>query len=153
MAEAGMLPPPKGESPAGFTMRDNYGVAGQTVNVGTVNVRTARQSTSRRAVTPGLIEADPDMRTYAQYLVKRYIEWRIKGQRVDKRRFSPASAHGILAEGFGSPSSVFLIPQQRFDEWVRSAQRKIDRTAFGRINTQRNYHTWEEHLHERHGRS
>ncbi len=155
MAEAGALPLPKGQAPRGRIMRDNYGIAGQTVNVGTVNMRRERATSSRRSVTPGLVEANPDMRTYAQYLVKRYIDWRIKSQAIDRRRFSPASAHGILAEGFGSPTSVLLIPEDRFHQWVFAAQRKIDRTTFGRINGRRarNYHSWEEHFAERHGGS
>lgn len=153
MAEAGALPPPKSQTAASVTMQDNYGIAGQTVNVGTVNMRRGFSSTKRRAITPGLIEADPDMRTYADYLVKKYIEWRKKGQAIDNRAFSAGSAHGILAEGFGSPSSVLLIPQVRFYDWVSQAQAKIDRTTFGRINRKRarNYHTWEEHLTRRHG--
>jgi hypothetical protein len=109
---------------------------------------------ARREITPGLIEAEVDMRTYANYLVGRYIDWRKKGQDIDGRRFSPGSAHGILGEGFGSPTSVLLIPQSRFFDWVSSAQAKIDRTAFGRINKVRkgrNFHSWEEHLAERHG--
>lgn len=154
MAEAGALPPPKGSLPsAGTTIQNNYGVAGTTVNIDQLNMRSA-SSKKRREVTPGLIEADADMRTYANYLVARYIDWRKKGQGIDKRRFAPGSAHGILAEGFGSPSSVLLIPQARFFDWVASAQAKIDRTAWGRnnkVHKGRNYHTWEEHLAERRG--
>jgi hypothetical protein len=153
MAESQALPPPKGQLGASTIMRDNYGVAAQTVNVATLNVRRERQSSGRRQITPGLIEADPDMRAYATYLVKKYIDWRKKGQRIDGRSFSPASAHGILAEGFGSESAL-LIPQERFHKWVIQAQRKIDRTTFGRINSKRgvrNYHTWEEQLAQRHG--
>jgi hypothetical protein len=154
MAEAGALPQPKGQNPAtAFTMRDNYGVnAG--VYIDELNMPRQRGSKGRREITPGLIEADPDMRTYADYLVKRYIDWRKKGAAIDNRHFSAGSAHGILAEGFGSPSSVLLIPQRRFHAWVEQAQAKIDRTIFGKNNMskgKRNYHTWEEHLAERRG--
>jgi hypothetical protein len=155
MAESGALPPPKGlPSRPGPTIQNNYGVAGTTVNINQLNMRRSGSSKGRRDITPGLIEADADMRTYANYLVGRYIEWRKKGQHIDKRRFLPGSAHGILGEGFGSPSSVLLIPQARFCDWVAKAQAKIDRTAWGRINKVRrgrNYHTWEEHLAERLG--
>jgi hypothetical protein len=135
-------------------MRDNHGIAAHTVNVETVKMQRDGNTKGRREITPGLIEADPDMRTYADYLVKKYIDWRKKGEAIDKRPFSAGSAHGILGEGFGSPSSVFLIPQGRFHQWVAQAQAKIDGTAFGRNNKKRvgrNYHTWEEHLAERHG--
>jgi hypothetical protein len=132
-------------------MRDNYGVAGTTIHIDQLNMPRPQRSSGRREITPGLIEADPDMRTYADYLVKRYIDWRKKGQKIDRRQFSAGSAHGILGEGFGSPSSVFLIPQVSFQRWVASAQAKIDRTTWGKNNKFRNYHTWEEHLKERHG--
>ena len=155
MAEAKALPLPKGSPPASVTtIENNYGVAGNTINIGQLNMRRVGALKGRREVTPGLIEANADMRTYANYLVGRYIEWRKLGQEIDKRRFSPGSAHGILGEGFGSPSSVLLIPQERFFDWVASAQAKIDRTSWGRINKKRNgsnYHTWEKHLAERKG--
>ena len=155
MAEAGALPPPKGSPSFSDTIiQNNYGVAGNTINIQQLNMRRSSSSKGRREVTPGLIEADADMRTYANYIVGRYIEWRKKGQDIDRRRFAPGSAHGILGEGFGSPSSVLLIPQTKFFAWVVSAQAKIDRTAWGRINKVRkgrNYHTWEEHLTERYG--
>lgn len=155
MSEAKALPPPKGTPPSsGTTIENNYGVAGTTVNIQELTMRHSAPAKGRREVTPGLIEADADMRTYANYLVGRYIDWRKKSQDIDRRRFSPGSAHGILGEGFGSPTSVLLIPQGRFVDWVASAQAKIDRTAWGRINKSRrgrNYHTWEDHLAERHG--
>jgi hypothetical protein len=155
MAEAGALPQPKGQNTAtAFTMRDNHGINAFEVNIDTLKMERESGSKGRRAITPGLIEADPDMRTYADYLVKKYIDWRKKGFVKDKRPFAPASAHGILAEGFGSPSSVFLISQKRFHAWVLKAQAKIDRTTFGKNNKKwkgRNYHTWEEHLAERRG--
>jgi hypothetical protein len=155
MAEAGALPPPKGQAPAATVlMRDNYGIAAETVKIDTVNLRRESGAKGRREITPGLIEADADMRTYADYLVKKYIDWRKKGSAKDNRPFAAGSAHGILAEGFGSPSSVFLIPQARFHDWVLQAQAKIDGTTFGRNNKKwkgRNYHTWDEHLAERRG--
>jgi hypothetical protein len=155
MAEAGALPPPKGQNPAtAFTMRDNYGMAAKTIKIGMVKMHREGGSKGRREITPGLIEADADMRTHANYLVRKYIDWRKKGVAIDKRPFAAGSAHGILAEGFGSPSSVLLITQERFHDWVLQAQAKIDRTTFGKINKskgKRNYHTWEEHLADRHG--
>jgi hypothetical protein len=152
MAEVGALPPPKGMR-SGTLVENNFGIAGHTINIEAVRIQSPRKG--RREITPGLLEADPEMRTYADYLVKRYIEWRHKGAAIDKRRFSPGSAHGILGEGFGSPSSVFLIPQPRFFDWVQSAQSKIDNTTWGRINKRkngRNYHSWDEHLRERLGK-
>lgn len=139
--------------PSPIVGRDNHGIAAEEVHIGTLKMEREK-SKGRRSITPGLIEADPDMRTYATYLVKKYISWRKKGAPIDHRKFSPGSAHGILAEGFGSPDSVLLIPQSRFASWMRQAQRKIDGTTFGRINTRNgfpNYHSWEQHLLERRG--
>jgi hypothetical protein len=156
MAEANALPPPKGSPSGRVFIVDNRGIAAHTVNIQEATFYRQAPSKMRRDITPGLIEADPDMRTYANYLVGRYIEWRKKGASIDGRRFSPGSAHGILGEGFGSPSSVLLIPQTRFQKWVAQAQAKIDRAAWGRGNKKRNgrnYHTWEEHLEERHGKT
>jgi hypothetical protein len=154
MAEAGALPKPKGHLPdAGTTIQNNYGIAGTTVNIQEVKLPRSEAKSGRREITPGLVEAEPDMRTYANYLVGRYIEWRKKSQSIDGRPFSAGSAHGILCEGFGS-QSVLLIPQSRFFDWVESAQAKIDRTTWGKINKKRvgkNYHAWEDHLKERHG--
>lgn len=90
------------------------------------------------------------MRDYANYLVKRYIDWRKKGitQGIDRRRFAPGSASSILAKGFGS-QTVLMIRAHLFGDWVCEAQKKIDNTVWGKLNTHRNYHTWKEHLEER----
>ncbi len=152
MAQAGFLPLPAELGTTHTTINNQGGIAGHTVNVGEVNFKPARGS-SKAPVLPGTIGADPNMRTYANYLVKRYVDWRKKGQAKDKRHFNPGSAHGILAEGFGSPSTVMHISQDRFFEWVKAAQCKIDRTTWGRINKHRNYHSYEEHLLERKPRS
>lgn len=150
MAQAGFLPLPAELEKPHTTIHNEGGIAGHTVNVGEVTFKQAKGS-SKAPVLPGTIGADPDMRTYADYLVKRYIEWRKIGQKIDKRPFRPASVHGILGEGFGSPSSVMHISQERFSDWVRSAQAKIDGTVWGRKNKNRNYHTYQEHLEKRKG--
>ena len=127
----------------------NNGVAAKRIDKVVINNKSPK---GRRSNTPGLVESDPDMRTYANYLVAKYIEWRLNGKSIDKRKFSPASAHGILGEGFGCGNSVYLIAQLRFFEWVKQAQRKIDGTVFGKRNRNagiRNYHSWDEHLKER----
>lgn len=156
MASSGHLPPPEGPKPRGkaapsLSMRDNHGVAGAHVTIERLTVKQERKGKS--GPVAGTIGADADMRTYADYLVKRYIDWRKKGIKggKDKRNFAPGSAHSILGKGFGSPSSVFLIPQNRFEDWFRQAQSKIDGTVWGKINQHRNYRSWEDHLAERHG--
>jgi hypothetical protein len=155
MERLGFLKPaPTRPAPSGPKIgRDNNGIAANEVHVENLHLHRDKKA-GRREITPGLIEADPDMRTYATYLVKKYIAWRKKGSIVDSRKFNPRSAHGILGKGYGSTDSVLLITQARFHRWVTDAQKKIDGTSFGRINKGkkiRNYHSWEEHLQQRHG--
>lgn len=155
MAQASKLPPRRG-SEARISVGVNSGVVAG--NVGTLNFRVSGRESKAPALIPGTIGADPDMRTYANYLVGRYIDWRKKSDeqlrrlgRPPRRAFSPGSAHGILGEGFGVTNSVLQISEDRFFPWVASAQAKIDRTVWGKKNPHRNYHTWEEHLRERRG--
>jgi hypothetical protein len=153
MASYRALPPVKGAQSSEsvqVNVGTNQGLAAGKVTIGKL-VINQKKSGGKRGFIPGTIGADADMKTYADYLVKRYIDWRKKGQMFDRRPFSPRSAHGILAEGFGSPSSVMDIPQERFFLWVAQAQQKIDRTVWGKNNKHRNYHSWEEHLAQRHG--
>jgi hypothetical protein len=143
---------PKAAGPGPAIYGDNHGIAAKEVHIGTVKI--GRQGKGKRATTPGLIEADPDMRTHANYLVKRYILCARTG------RSSTNGASHRLPHTESSrrasvlPGSVLLIPQKRFLEWVAQAQRKINGTVFGQQNRakgNRNYHSWEEHLIERHG--
>ena len=153
MAEHGYLPPPAGAPPSKAPMmRDNYGVAAENIRVENLTVKTPRGKSGKTPPIPGTIGADADMRDYANYLVKKYIEGRKKGiaRGTDRRPFAPGSASTILSEGFGS-QTVLMIPAHRFADWVPEAQKKIDNTIWGRQNPHRNYHTWEEHLAQRHG--
>jgi hypothetical protein len=129
----------------------NVQVAGNTVNVGSIKVPRDRRGKSARDL-PGTIGADPDMRTYAKYLVEKYIKCRKEGEkRVQQYSspFSPGSAHGILGQGFGVTNSVYQIRQLLFHDWVRSAQAKIRRTVFAKNLGHEFFHSWEEHLRQR----
>jgi hypothetical protein len=124
---------------------------GNTVNIGSIKVPRDRRGKSANDL-PGTIGADPDMRTYAGYLVGKYIECRQKGEkRIQQydRPFSPGSANGILGKGFGVTNSVYQIAQSRFLEWVESAQAKIRRTIFAKRLGHEFFHSWEEHLRQR----
>jgi len=154
MAEFGYLLPPAGKEPTSqMVVRDNHGVIADQMHVQNLTIKQTKEKSGKCLPLAGTVGADPDMRDYANYLSKKYIDWRKKGisKGLDKRRFNPASAQGILCEGFGSQSSL-IVPQTKFHAWVSQAQRKIDATAWGRINSHRNYHTWEEHLEQRHGK-
>ena len=134
-------------------MRDNYGVAGERVYVEKLTIKQMRKGSVKAPPIPGTIGANADMRTYATYLVKTYIKWRKYGIKYgkDKRSFNAGSSHGILCEGYGTDSAL-LIDQRRFSAWISQAQFKIDNTVGGKMNPHRNYHTWEEHLAQRHGK-
>jgi hypothetical protein len=153
MAEFGYLRSQAVQHPPTSTvMRDNHGIVAEQVHVGNLTVNLKKELSGKAPMMPGTVGADADMRDYANYLVKRYIAWRKKGieKGIDRRRFVPASAQGILCEGLGA-ESAHMVAQKRFFDWVSQAQRKIDATVWGKMNRHRNYHTWEEHLKERHG--
>lgn len=155
MAETGYLPSRKGKKtqPKSKVVNKgtNSGLMANTVNIGTLKVPKDRAGKSSREL-PGTIGADPNMRTYATYLVGKYIKCRQEGEKWVKqygRPFSPGSAHGILGEGFGVTNSVLQIPQRFFLDWVASAQSKIKRTVFAKNLGHKFFHSWEEHLRQR----
>jgi len=150
MAQMEVLSTPAELQKGTTTIHNQGGIAGHSVHVETAIFKPSKTS-AKTPTLPGTIGADPSMRTYADYLVKRYIDWRKKGSRIDRRQFDPGSAHGILGKGFGSPSTVMHISQTRFFEWVAQAQEKINKTVWGKNSKNRNYHTYEEHLKERNG--
>ena len=153
-AKLGRLPLPKNFLPViPPSMRDNYGVAGGRVHIENLIIKQDRKGSGKNPPIPGTIGADADMRTYATYLAGRYVKWRKIGIKLgkDKRPFKPGSAHGILCEGYGS-NSALLIDQSCFFAWIAQAQSKIDDTVWGKMNSNRNYHSWEEHLAQRRGK-
>jgi hypothetical protein len=150
-AKIGRLPLPKEAMPPMNSVQgDNYGVMAERIEKLTIKLGGGKSKSSE--VFPATIGANADMREYANRLVKRYIDWRKNSEKywpdTKRKPFSPSSAHGILCEGFGS-QSVLRIPDHRFEAWVCSAQKKIDRTIFGQQQP-KNYSTWEEFLKERH---
>lgn len=153
MAEFGYLGPQAGLRPRTPTaMRDNHGIVADQVHVDNFTLNQKKERSGKAPTMPGTVGADADMRDYSNYLSKQYIDWRKKGieKGIDSRRFTAASAQGILCEGFGA-QSAHMVAQGRFFAWVAQAQRKINATVWGKMNRHRNYHTWEEHLKERHG--
>lgn len=151
-AKLGRLPLPRSALPVvAPNMRDNFGVVAAHVHIDHLTVKSPRKGSGRAPLIQGTIGGNGDMRDYANYLVKRYIDWRKKGiaQGIDHRPFAPGSASSILAEGFGS-QTVLMIRDHLFSDWVHKAQKKIDDTIWGKQNKHRNYHTWEQHQKERH---
>jgi hypothetical protein len=157
MAETGHLAPRKDihilARPGGQFVNKgiNNGVMADVVHIKNLKVQRNQAGKSSREL-PGTIGADVDMRTYATYLVGKYIKCRQDGEKWIKqyrRPFNPASAHGILGEGYGVTNSVLQIPQTLFFRWMESAQNKIRRTIFAKNLGHEFFHSWEEHLRRR----
>lgn len=119
---------------------------------GGIQARNLTIKTSRKNLPIPLpadaIGASIAMRSYAEYLVKRYVDWRLKGvvSGKDGRRFHPSMAHQLVERKFGA--RTYLVPQDRFHDLARFLQEAIDETIEGRIKRShgvRNYHSFEEH--------
>jgi len=157
MAETGHLQSRKGHPkfPESSTriLNDgtNNGFMAKEIHIKTLKIPRDRSGKSSREL-PGTIGADADMRSYATYLVGKYIKSRQEGEKwVQQYRssFHPGSAHNILGQGFGVTNSVLQVSQESFFRWVASAQEKIRRTVFAKNLGHEFFHSWEEHLRQR----
>jgi len=95
------------------------------------------------------IGANSEMRAYIAYLVKKYVDWRVKGieSGKDKRRFHPSMIHQWIKRDFGD--STYYVSQKRFADLVNYLKGLIDGTIFGghrKRNGENNYHSYEDHL-------
>ena len=95
------------------------------------------------------IGANSEMRAYVAYLIKRYVDWRMKGieSGKDKRHFHPSMIHKWIQRDFGD--STYYVSQKRFADLVENLQTLIDGTILGGIRRrsgERNYHSFEDHL-------
>lgn len=111
------------------------------------NVTIKTQSKKAPSVQPlDAIGSSVEKKAYIEYLVKRYIEWRLDGTKSgkDNRPFHPSMIHKEIEREFGA--RTYLVPQSRFHDLVEYLQARIDATIKGRINRFRNYHSYEEHL-------
>ncbi|MGH7989001.1 MAG: hypothetical protein ACREDS_02235, partial [Limisphaerales bacterium] len=97
------------------------------------------------------VGANVEMRAYLEYLIDRYIDWRMDGikRRIDRRPFHPSMIHRDIKRDFGA--RTYLVPKNRFIDLVQYLQARIDDTIRGRNNAVRNYHSFEEHLKKLHG--
>jgi len=100
------------------------------------------------------VGANIPMRSYVEYLIKRYIEWRMAGVESgkDKRRFHPSMIHRLIEREFGARAN--LVPQARFVDLVEFLQVAVDDTIQGRMRrhySKRNYHSYQEHLEKLEG--
>lgn len=157
MAETGFLFPRKvntPQPPIASTVNNvgiNQGVVAGSISIDKLEIPRDSRGKSPRDLL-GTIGANADMRTYADYLVKKYIYCRKNGEKRVKQRggpFKPGAAHSILGQGFGVTNSVMQISQERFFEWIATAQHKIRRTVFAKSIPHDIFHSWEEHLRQR----
>ena len=94
------------------------------------------------------------MRSYVEYLINLYIEWRMAGVESgkDKRRVHPSMIHRLIEREFGARAN--LVPQARFVDLVEFLQVAVDDTIQGRMRrhySKRNYHSYQEHLEKLEG--
>ena len=101
------------------------------------------------------IGADIEMRSYIEYLTKRYIEFRLGGIKSgkDRRPFHPSMFHQLIEREFGARAN--LLPQSRFGDLVAFIQAAIDDTIIGRNRRaygERSYHSFEAHVDKLQGK-
>lgn len=118
-----------------------------------VTIKTSRKKVAV-PLPPDAIGANIEMRSYTEYLIKRYIEWRLAGVESgkDKRRFHPSMIHQLIEREFGARAN--LIPQTEFERLVTFLQNAIDGTVQGRIKGAygvRSFHSYVEHLEKLRG--
>ena len=144
--------PPTKPSPTFNTSAGNGSTVINAARDVTYRIRAARKSLTI-APPSDAIGSNIEMRSYMEYLTKRYIDWRQMAidRRTDRRRFFPGMLHRLIEKEFGS--RVNLVPQSRFNEVVAFIQNAIDNTIWGRKSPHRNYHSFKEHCAKVHGTS
>jgi len=120
-----------------------------------LTIKTARKSGP--SIQPPLdsIGASSEMKSYVEYLIRRYIDWRRRGRTSgkDQRQFHPSMIHKNVEKTFGARTN--LVPQSRFADLVEFLQDRIDDTITGKLSRSQdkpNYHTFDEHLAKLHGK-
>ena len=141
MAEAGALPPPKGQAPASFGDAVNVS---HTNNSGIIANRVTIQGKAKAAkiILPGSIATDAKKYNYVEYLVKRLTKFREAGGSYGQKRKGKIHDGGtrkILGEQLdGLPKDQ---PIEHFEKVVAHIKGKIDNTALGRNRRSDGKHT------------
>lgn len=123
--------------------KQNTGILAGHIEKLTINTGSKKAPSIQPLDSVGM---NTEMRAYLEYLIDRYIDWRMQGSKKlrDKRPFHPSMIHRDVKRDFGA--RTYLVPQRRFVELAKYLQTRIDDTIIGRNNSHRNYHTFEEHL-------
>jgi hypothetical protein len=135
--------PPQGGVTQNNRVTNNLGIIAQNVTV-----QSPRQRKPKPKYPEGSVGANLYMYAYLEYLVDRYNDWRVDGQKHygDNRPFAYPVIHQNVKQRFGI--RTYHAPQARFEDLVRFLQGKIDQTIKGQHNSRkriRNYHTFGEH--------
>jgi hypothetical protein len=156
--EQGVLPDDDGPPPRIIKLHPTFntttGDKSTVINAaGDVNY-TVRAGRKPPAVgpPPDAIGSSIEMRSYIEYLTKRYIDWRQKGIEggIDRRQFHPSKIHQLVAQNFGA--RTYLVPQSRFADLIEFLQAAIDNTIWGKNSRHRNYHSFNEHREQVRGK-
>lgn len=130
---------------------DNSVIMGNVANSIT-NIFAKNQPMKAPPHPPGTIGANPPLKAYVDYLVKRYYDFKKADSSYGRTgRFSHAVIHSNIQNALGG--KTFYLPEGKFQELVKFLQHHIDQTIQGKVNHKRgvpNYHSFQEHI-EKHG--
>lgn len=126
---------------------DNSVIMGSVANSIT-NIFAKNQPMKAPPHPQGAIGADPAMKAYVDYLVKRYYDFRKADSSYGRTgRFSHAVIHSNIQNALGG--KTFYLPEGKFVELVQFLQHRIDQTIQGKVNHKKgvpNYHSFQEHI-------
>jgi hypothetical protein len=138
--------------------RDSQVMVGSPGAIQAKNLTIKTDRKSMPAIQPPLdaVGASIDMKSYIEYLIRRYIDWRNRwiASGKDMRPFHPSMIYRNVEKTFGA--RAYLVSQNRFADLVTYLQKRIDDTIEGkrkRSSGERNYHTFDEHLAKLHGKN
>lgn len=126
---------------------DNSLIMGSVANSIT-NIFANKQSVKAPPHPPGTIGANPSLKAYVDYLIRRYYEYKKADASYGRRaRFSHAVIHSNIQKALGG--KTFYLPEGKFQELVEFLQHHIGQTIQGKVNHKRgvpNYHSFQEHI-------
>lgn len=139
------------------SMLKNYATVNVSNNTGQVAInspgavqinnitRSTRKANVTVAPTLGSIASDLSMRSYVDYLIKRYQDCQ-KADNSKEGAFKYIAIHNAIRREFGCKWE--FVSTSRFDELVKYLQRRLDKTKLGRIRQASGssiYHPFSEH--------
>lgn len=151
VASSGQKPKRGKKSKLSQNVKGNNNTTVQADKIGNLTIKmTGKKAPSIQPLD--VVGANVEMRAYLEYLVSRYMDWRMDGIKrgIDTRPFHPSMIHRDIKREFGA--RTYLVPQGRFQDLVDYLHERINDTIKGRNNPHRNFHSYEEHLELLHGK-